>query len=117
MLRQVLKLGIPFDTVVKIQKIRFPVLDPILDPLWVPLWGPFWTPFGLHVGPFGDSWGLHLDPFGHFWGRDGNLGDDGKRNEVYGMEWTVHFEYNIIRRGGGPGEEGLIIAPEGRAGG
>ena len=27
-------------------------------------------------------------------GPKGTLADDGKRNEVYGMEWTVHFEYN-----------------------
>ena len=114
MLRQVLKLGIPFDTVVKIQKINFLVLEMLLDPLLVPLWGPFWTPFGLHVGPFGDSWGLQLDPFGHFWGRDGNLGDDGKRNGVYGMEMDVLGCFLERRWEGVWGREGEIL---GRAGG
>ena len=92
--RQVLKLGIPFDTVVKIQKINFLVLETLLDPLLVPLWGPFWTPFGLHVGPFGDSWGLQLDPFGHFWGRDGNLGMTGSAMKF--TEWSGPFTSSII---------------------
>ena len=68
------------------------------------------------------SLGVEKNKRGGGWGRrssnsapDRRLADDGKRNEVYGMEWTVHFEYNIIRRGGGPGEEGLGIALDRRA--
>ena len=33
LLRQVLKLGIPFDTVIKIQKIRIPKMGPPFGPL------------------------------------------------------------------------------------
>ena len=68
LLRQVPKVSIPFDTVVKIQKINFLVSDPLLDPLLTAIWGPFGTPFGLHLGASGDPW----DTFGSCWGLFGS---------------------------------------------
>ena len=68
LLRQVPKVSIPFDTVVKIQKINFLVSDALLDPLLTPFWGPFGTPFGLHLGASGDPW----DTFGSCWGLFGS---------------------------------------------
>ena len=90
---RILKVGIPFDTVVKIQKIKFLLLERLLDPLLVPLWGPFWTPFGLHVGPFGDSWGLQLDLFGHFWVGMGTWGMMGSAMKF--TEWSGPFTSSI----------------------
>ena len=90
---RILNLGIPFETGIKIEKIRFSSSGPYSGP-------PFGTPLGSLLDPFWPPcwtlWGLLGSPIGSLWpllGRDGNLGDDGKRNEVYGMEWTVHFEY------------------------
>ena len=95
---RILNLGIPFETGIKIEKIRFsnsgPYSGPPLGTPWgsilEPFWSPCWTLWGL--------WGLQVDPFGHFWGRDGNLGDDGKRNGVYGMEMDVDLHCFLERR-------------------
>ena len=68
LLRQVRKVSIPFDTVVKIQKINFLLSDPLLDPLVTAFQGPFGTPLGLHLGASGDPW----DTFGSLWGFFGD---------------------------------------------
>ena len=84
MLRQVLKLAIPFETGIEIQKTRFSLFDTLFgslsDTLLGSFWDPFgnlWDPLGLLLDPLGlllDPLGLLLDPFGllgHPWGLMG----------------------------------------------
>ena len=74
LLRQVSKVSIPFDTVIKIQKINFQLQNTFLGASRVPFWGPFGTPFGLHLGAsgvpwdtFGSLWGVFRSPWGPVW--------------------------------------------------
>ena len=54
---------IPFDTGIKIQKIKFRIKNTYLGASWVPLWGRFGTLLGSFWVPFGASWAL-LGPLG-----------------------------------------------------
>ena len=76
MLRQVSKVAIPFDTVVKIQKIRSSKAGPSKNRFWCafgdPLLAPFWhllEPLGALLAPFGALW----EPLGSIFGSVGRL--------------------------------------------
>ena len=68
LLRQVLNLSIPFDTVVKIQKINFLIQNTYFGAPKVPFGGAFWSLFGLLLGASGRS----LGTFGSLWGSFGS---------------------------------------------
>ena len=61
------KVSIPFDTVVKIEKIRSSKVGPSKNRSWGAFWELLLAPFGHH---FGASW----HPFGSLWRPLGTLG-------------------------------------------
>ena len=71
MLRQVLKVVIPFGTGIKIQKRNdgFFEENTLLNDPRGTLWGSFLDPLGVHFGPFGAP----LGPFGALWDPLGYL--------------------------------------------
>ena len=54
------KVSIPFDTVVKIQKINFLIQNTYFGATKVPFWGAFWSLFGLLLESLGTPLGASL---------------------------------------------------------
>ena len=76
MLRQVSKVAIPFDTVVKIEKIRFSRVGPSKNRSWGAFWELLWRLLGILLEPLGTllaPCGALWEPLGSIFGSVGRL--------------------------------------------
>ena len=81
---------IPFETVVKIEKIKFRFKNTFLGASRIPLWGRFGTLFGLLL----DHFGLPLAPlwalFGFLWKLLGPLED------LFELYWLFSKDFQQV---------------------